>query len=208
MTIKFVRKSSIFANILSLLFVLISLIVVFVLNSYYLFLNESYFLLNWPEGTKVLLVVSPLLMWYFVIRSRGVRSLDGNCYIVYSNAYVKEVYGISGNEFAVKFTIKDNELVECNDDVNYIDVNVKFCDMSNVNNIYDVHLSDISRDYCYAISAMKVDMCYNDLKLSIDMSNASSYDIKLIYKSMEQAVVDIMNTAIKEYKLIKSNSLE
>ncbi len=197
--VKFVRKSSIFtrSNILILLCILISLIVVFVLNSYYLFLNESY--------TKVLWVVSALLMWYFAIRSRGVRPLDGNFYIVYSDAYVEEVYGISGNEFAVKFTIKDNELVECNDDVAYIDIAVEFCNMSNVNNIDGVHFSNVSRNYCYAISAMKVDICCNDRKLNIDMSNAEEYDIKLIYKSMEHGVVDIMNAAIKEYKLINQS---
>jgi hypothetical protein len=178
-------------NVLTLITSVITLIGLFVLNSYYSFVNSV---------TMVSLVIVGLLILYIVVRSRGVKSLDGNCYIVHSDAHVYEVYGISCNEFGVKFTIKDNELVASNDDVNYIDMSIKFCDMSSVSNIDVVH---ISGNYCYAISAMNIDICRDDRKLQIDMLNAEKYDIKLAYDDKCTAVTDIMNVAIKEYLLLK-----
>ena len=194
MLIKFVRKSPVFTlfNILILITSVITLIALFVLNSYYSFVNSDY--------TRLSLVIVCFLILYIVVRSRGVKSLDGNCYILYSNGTVNEVYGISGNEFRVKFTINDNELVESNDNVNCIDMSIKFCDISIVNNIDVVN---VSRNYCYVISAMNIDICGDDRKFNINMSNAEKYDIKFTYYDKCTAVIDIMNIAIKEYLLLK-----
>ena len=157
---------------------------------------------------------------YGCYRLNKLSPSNSNTQVIYGNASIIDEYifnvspaivkGINSvsNDFGIKFSVQNDGSITEPDKDNYIDIIVKFEKDYRRVSVVSNNRSSSYRKY-YRIKDLKISFVC-DGKVTERNGQMFCYLYRLTdqYGSKELCAVDIMNAAIKEYKLLKSNHAE